>query len=330
MTGALTVLAGTANPDLAANIAEELGIRLGGSTVQSFPDGELQVELLQSVRGHDVHVVQSTSPPVERRLLELVLLADACHRAGAARVTAIVPYFGYARQDRRVARRQALGARVVADMLGSSAIHRLVVVDLHTPAIEGFFPMAVEQLTAVPLLSDAIRPVVAGESSIVVAPDLGAVRLAEHYARLLELPLAIVHKTRVSGQEVSVRQIVGDVRDRLPIIVDDMLSTGATIEAAMNALLTAGCRTPATVAVSHGLFVGRAEEVLLPLPIRTIHTTDTVTQRPDRLPIEVHSLGPLIAEAMWHLHTDESLGDLYGRVRNRELAASSPQEKIVR
>jgi ribose-phosphate pyrophosphokinase len=143
----LTIVAGTANPDLSANIAEQLGIHLASCRLQPFPDGELQVELQQSVRGHDVHLVQSTSPPVERHLLELVLLADACRRAGAGPVTGVVPYFGYARQDRRVGRRRSLGARVLADLLGASAIGRLVVVDLHTPAIEGFFPMAVEQCT---------------------------------------------------------------------------------------------------------------------------------------------------------------------------------------
>lgn len=235
-------------------------------------------------------------------------------------MTAIVPYFGYARQDRRAGRRLAVGARMLADMLHASPIHRLLMIDLHTPAIEGFFSIAVEHWSAVPILAEAVRPGV-HERSIIVAPDLGAVKLAEHYARLLELPLAIVHKTRISGQEVSVRQMVGDVRDRSPIIVDDMLSTGGTVEAAMKALLAAGCLAEATVAVSHGLFVGGAEEILLPLPIQRIFTTDSVTQRPDRLPVEVHSLGPFLAEAIRRLHGDESLGDLYSVVRNRLVAS---------
>ena len=316
MAATLTVFAGTANPDLASNIVEELGIHLGSCMVLPFPDGELQVELNQSVRGHDVYLVQSTSPPAEKHLLELVLLADACHRAGAARVTAIVPYFGYARQDRRTGRRQALGARVVANMIQSSPIHRLIVVDLHTSTIEGFFSVAVEHLSAVPVLADAVRPLVE-DRSIVVAPDLGAVKLAEQYARLLELPMAIVHKTRVSGQEVSIRQIVADVRDRSPLIVDDMLSTGGTVEASMNALLAAGCKPYAIGVISHGLFVGQAEEILLPLPMQRIFTTDSVTQHPGRLPVEVHSLAPLLAEAIRRLHRDESLGDLYSVVRNR-------------
>jgi ribose-phosphate pyrophosphokinase len=323
MAATLSIFTGTANPDLASNIVEELGIRLGSSTVSAFPDGELDVELNQSVRGHDVYLIQSTSPPAERHLLELVLLADACHRAGAARITAVMPYFGYARQDRRTGRRQALGGRVLADLVGAAAIRRLVLVDLHTPAIEGFFALPVEHLSAVPILAERVRPSVS-ERSIVVAPDLGAVKLAEHYARLLELPLAIVHKTRVSGREVSVRQIVGDVRDCAPIIVDDMLSTGGTIEAAARALVAAGARPGATVLVTHGLFAEPAEDVLAPLSIQRMLTTDSVTQHPYRLPLEVHSLAPLLAEALRRLHADASLGDLYSVVRNR-VAASAGQ-----
>lgn len=309
MAAGLTVLAGTANPDLSGKIAEELGVQLGAVNVQSFPDGELQAELRQSVRRHDVFLVQSTSPPVEKHLLELMLLADACHRGGADRVTAIVPYFGYARQDRRVNRRQSLGGRVVANIMQSAAIQRLLTVDLHAPAIEGFFSIPLEHLTAVPLLADAVRPSVS-DGSIVVAPDLGAVRLAERYARALELPLAFIQKRRVSGREVTVRQVVGDVRGRAPLIVDDMLSTGATIEAAVNALAAAGSLAGATVLVSHGLFVGGADHTLLPCKLRNLLTTDSVTQHPRRLPVEVCSLGPLVAEAVRRLHADESLDDL--------------------
>jgi ribose-phosphate pyrophosphokinase len=322
MAQTLSLLSGTANPDLASNISAELGLRLGERTLLPFPDGELQVELNQDVRGHDVYLIQSTSPPVEKHLLELVLLADACHRAGAARITGVVPYFGYARQDRRSNRRQALGARVVADMLQATSLARLVVVDLHTAAIEGFFQMPIEHVSAVPLLAQAIRPWI-GERSIVAAPDLGAVKLAEQYARILELPLAVIHKTRVSGQEVSVRQIVGNVGERTPVIVDDMLSTGGTIEAAVNALLAAGCRPDATVAVSHGLFVEHAEEILLPLPIGRIVTTDSVTQHPGRLAADVQTLGPLLAETIKRLHAGEPLDDLYSVVLNR-LALSPP------
>jgi len=201
MSTPLTIFAGTANQDLASRTVQNLGIHLGECRIESFPDGELQVELNESVRGHDVYLLQSTSPPADKHLLELALLADACHRAGAGRVTALVPYFGYARQDRCTSPGQALGARVLTDLLQACPIERLVTIDLHTAAIEGFFSIAVEHLSAVPLLAEAARPFVEGPS-IVVAPDLGAVKLAKQYAQYLELPLAIVHKIRQSGENV--------------------------------------------------------------------------------------------------------------------------------
>jgi ribose-phosphate pyrophosphokinase len=310
----LSLFAGTATPDLAASISEALGIPLGGRTVQPFPDSELQVDLHQSVRGHDVYLVQSTSPRVETHLLELVLLADACHRSGADRVTAIVPYLGYARQDRRTGPAQALGGRVIARILDGAAIDRLVVVDLHTPSLEGFFDTPVEHLSAVPLLGEAVRRAIR-ETSIIVAPDLGAVKLAERYARILELPLAIVRKDRRGGQTVSVRQIIGDVHDRSPVIVDDMISTGATIAAAMRALLEAGCRAEGTVLATHGLFVENADQLLLPLPVRGILTTDSVAQHQNRLPVQVCSLGPLLGETIRRLHSDQPLTDIYSAIQ---------------
>lgn len=307
MSAPLTVFAGAANPDLSARIVEHLGIGLGSCSILSFPDGEQQVELNQDVRGHDVYLVQSTSPPAGAHLVELALLADACHQFGAARITAIVPYFGYARQDRRTKTGQSLGGRVLADLLGASKIQRLVVVDLHAAAIEGFFSVPVEHLSAVAVLADAVRPLVDAQFTI-VAPDLGAVKLAERYARHLELPLAIVHKARRSGENVTVRQIIGDVRNRSLVIVDDMLSTGGTVAASMKALLEAGARPRAIGVMTHGLFVGQAEAALLPLPLEHIVTTDSVAQRSSRLPVEVRSLGPLLADAIRRLHGSHRLG----------------------
>ncbi|HXW04531.1 MAG TPA: ribose-phosphate pyrophosphokinase [Vicinamibacterales bacterium] len=299
----LALLAGTANPDLAANVAQLLGSPFGGCPVQAHPDGELQADLRRTVRGCDVYLVQSTAPRVETHLLELLLITDACRRAGASRITAIVPYLGYARQERRTGATQSLGARVMARILDAAPPDRLVVVDLHAPALEGFFSMPVDHLTAVPLLADAARPAVP-DDAVLVAPDLGAVKLAERYARLLDRPLAVVHKTRQSGRDVSVRQIVGDVRGRSPIIVDDMISTGATIAAAMTALLAAGCRPHALVVATHGLFVAGAEEQLLSVPIRNIMVTDSIARTAGRLPVQTCSLSALLAEAVRGLHSD--------------------------
>jgi ribose-phosphate pyrophosphokinase len=278
-----------------------------------FPDGETQIEIHESVRGHDVYLLQSTSPSVDQHLVELLLLADACRRAGAARLTAVIPYFGYARQDRRTDRR-SLGARVAANIIGTGGFDRLMLIDAHTPAIEGFFDMPLDHLTAVPLLAQAVAPAIGG-NSIVVAPDLGAVKLARAYANQLHVPMAFVHKTRLNGEAVEAHAVIGDVRGRQPLIVDDMLSTGATIEAAVGALRTAGATGPVTVAVTHALLVGRAREILERLSLAHVFATDTVSTEPSTSPqIEVCSVAPLLATAMRRNHHDESLADLRASV----------------
>jgi ribose-phosphate pyrophosphokinase len=306
----LIVFAGSANTPLAAAVAEQLGVALGPRLVYRFPDGELHVELQESVRGHDVYLIQSTSPPVEAHLLELWFLADACRRAGAAHLTAVVPYFGYARQDRRASGREAVGARLIADLFAASGLQRLVAVDLHSAALEGFFAMPVEHLSAVMLLVEAVRSLLA-PNTVVVAPDLGAVKLAERYGRSLQLPMALVDKERLSGETVRVRRVVGRVEGCPVLVVDDMLSTAGTVQAAIQALLAAGCTPEVTVAVSHGLFVGPAVERLRTLPVRRLLATDSVAA-PAHLPFPVHgvSLAPLLAEAIRRLHGQQSLGDL--------------------
>jgi len=283
-------------------------MRLGAASVHRFPDGELHVAVRDSVRGHDVYLIQPTSPPFEVHFLELVLLADSCRRAGAARLTAVIPYFGYARQDRRAEGRESVAARVIADLLAAAGFTRVIAVDLHSPALEGFFPFPVEHLTAVPALADGLEP---DADATVVAPDLGAVRLADRYGQILELPVAIVHKTRVSGSEVAVRGVTGEVRERAPIIVDDMISTGATIAAAHGALRHAGCRTEVTVVATHALLVSDAVERLRVLGLRHLVVTDTVLlPLPPRLPLRVVSVAPLLADAIRRLHEGRSLADL--------------------
>lgn len=309
----LTLLAGSANRPLAQMIAGALRLDLGRLTINRFPDGELHIEIGESVRGHDVYLIQPTSPPVGEHLLELLLLADACRRAGAAHVSAVVPYLGYARQDRRTTGREPVSARVVADLLQTAGINRVLAVDLHVASLEGFFHIPLEHLTAVPLLAEAARPNV-GDNGVVVSPDLGAVKLAESYAARLGLPVAIVHKTRLSGQEVRAERIVGDVRGRRPFVIDDMVSTGGTIEASVNALLAAGCIPEVTVATTHGLLVGTAAQRLSALPIRRLITTDSVQRSAElSFAIEVVSLGPLVGEAIDRLHTGRSVGDLIAR-----------------
>jgi ribose-phosphate pyrophosphokinase len=309
MMSVLTLFSGSANAPLAAAVARALGTRLGACLTERFPDGELHVELRESVRDHDVFIVQPTSPPVADHLLELLLLADAARRAGAGRLTAVVPYFGYARQDRRASGREPIGARLVADVLATAGIGRIVAVDLHSPATEGLFPMPLEHVSAVPLLAAGLGAV--PPEAVLVAPDLGAVRLAEQYARLLDRPMATIHKIRTGPEAVVVRQLVGDVRGLRPIVVDDMVSTGHTVAASVRALLAAGCAPEVTIAVTHGLFVGGAGRVLADLPVLGIVTTDTVPQQPGLpLPVTVVSVAGLVADTIGHLHRGESLGEV--------------------
>lgn len=304
------MLSGTANPALAEAVARELDLPLAEREASRFPDGEMHVEVHASVRGCDVYIVQPTGPPVEEHVLQLLLLADACRRAGSARVTAVMPYMGYARQDRRATGREPVGARVVADVLAAGGLHRVVAVDLHSTTLEGMFQVPLEHLTAIPLLAANLGRELP-DNGVLVAPDLGATKLVERYARLLNLPVALVHKRRVSGAEVSVRGITGEVRDRAPLVVDDMITTGGTLEAASQAALDAGCRPEITVAATHGLFVGEALERLAPLPIRRIVTTDSVpAPAAARVRLERVSLAPLLADTISRLHGNRSLSDL--------------------
>jgi ribose-phosphate pyrophosphokinase len=307
-----TLVAGSANGPLAAAVAQRLGWPLGVVSLHRFPDGELHVAVRDSLRGHDVFVLQPTAPPVEAHLLELLLLADACRRAGAARVSAVVPYFGYARQDRRAGGREPVGARLMADLMHAAAISRIVAVDLHTPTLEGFFSMPLEHVTAVPALAEAAAATLNGGPYVVVAPDLGAARLADRYARALELPVAMVHKIRISGEHVEVRGITGDVADRAPILVDDMISTGATIVAAIGALRDAGCRPDFIVVATHALLVADAVKLLAAQRLRHLMVTDSVARAAgtDDLPLAIVSVAPLLAQTICRLHEDRSLADL--------------------
>jgi ribose-phosphate pyrophosphokinase len=305
------IFVGSANLALGAATAESIGLTLGARALARFPDGELHVELQETVRGREVFLVEPTGPPVHEHLFDLFMLADACRRAGAARLIAIIPYFGYARQDRRATGRDPVGGRVVADLLSACGIERVVAMDLHTGSLEGFFPFPLEHLSAVHLLAQAAATSGVPAESVIVAPDLGAVKLAERYARLLRMPIAIVNKTRLSGEEVEAKGIVGEVRGRPILIVDDMISTGGTIAAAVKAALAAGALPDVAVAATHGLFVGSAAKRLGGLGVKRFIVSDSVARSPDlALPIRVVTIAPLLGEAIKRLHTGQSLDHL--------------------
>jgi ribose-phosphate pyrophosphokinase len=297
----LVLLSGRANEDLASRIGSVMGVEPGERILENFPDHELHVELHVDVGGCDVYVVQPTTPPVGSHLMELMLLADACTRAGAARITGIIPYFGYARQDRRMRSGEPVAARLLADLM-STRLNQVVVLDLHNAAVEGFFSIPVEHLSGVPLLAEAIRSALAG-NNLLVAPDLGAVKLAHRYADLLDLPVAYIHKERSSGVKVTTRRVIGEVKGKAPVVVDDMISTGGTIRSALETLLDLGCLPDLTVVATHGLFVGEALVHLAPMPIRKIFVTDSVPQTPGhKQPLHVAGIADFLAETIRRLH----------------------------
>jgi ribose-phosphate pyrophosphokinase len=293
------LLSGSAHPRLAEALAATLGVHLGACRTGRFPDGEHEVRLREEVRGLDVWLVQPLAPPdAGEHLLELLLLADACRRSGARRVRALVPYLAYARQDRREEAGAPLGARLVADLLEAGGLDGLVTVDLHSPAVEGCFRLPVEHRSAVEALASALRAHV-GPRAVVVSPDLGGLKRAERFARALGLPVAVVHKRRVSGAAVETHGVVGAVRGCAPILVDDMISTGGTIVAAVEALREAGSADDITVCATHALLVGPARERLARLSLHRLLVTDTLplASSPE-LPLAVVSVAPLLAEAV--------------------------------
>ena len=291
------IVEGTGHPALARAIAAELGGSPAACLIEHFPDGEIHVELREDVGARRAFIVQPTVSPVGELLVELLLLADALRRAGAASVSAVIPYFAYARQERRSRRGEALGGRVVAELIDQGRFASIVAVDLHAAALEGFFETPLEHLSAVSLLAAAVRTIVPRDA-VIVAPDLGAVKLASEYAKHLDLPTAVVQKQRLSGSEVAAVAVLGDVRGKVPVIVDDMVSTGATICAAAAALGAHGATGDFTVVATHGLLVGDARERMARAGVKRLVTTDSVPFRAGALAHEVVPLASSIAQAI--------------------------------
>ena len=307
MNDSFTIFAGRANVALATSVAVEMGARLGASSVERFPDGELTVRLDEPVRGREVFIIQPTSPPVNDHLIELLAFADACRRASAAHITAVTPYFGYSRADKRHGRREPITASMVADLMQAVGVDHVVTIDLHAPQIEGFFHIPVDSLTAAPLMVESLRPGLRA-GTVVVSPDADRVRMAAEYARLLGAPVAVLHKERASGVETRVTRLVGDVRDRPCLIIDDMISTGGTIAESVEALLYAGARPEITVSATHGLLLQGSREKLTRPEMRQVLVTDTVAPPAHDWPqLRVVSIAPLIAAAIRRFLADGSL-----------------------
>ena len=309
----LILFSGRSSTALTGRIAELVECPLGRCRVERFPDGEIDVRLEESVRGREVFLVQSTCPPVNDSLFELLCLADACRRSSALSVVAVVPYFGYARSDKRRGQRTPIAASMVAELIETVGIGHLITVDLHTAQIEGFFHIPVDGLTAVPTLCGALATQLPADV-VVVSPDEGRFKAATEYGRLLGAPVAILHKRREDGASARVIKVVGEVEGRPCLLIDDMITTGGTLAGALEALLRAGARAEIYIAATHGLFVGGARAKLSHSAVRAIYVTDSITTTISDWPgLSVVSLAPLLASTIRRLCTGQSLTDLFER-----------------
>ncbi|GAC1368004.1 MAG: ribose-phosphate pyrophosphokinase [Ktedonobacteraceae bacterium] len=313
----LDIYCGSATPGLAREIAIRLGRPLGRRNLDQFPDGECHVQIQDSVRGRDIYIVQSTFTPVNERLMELLVMIDAFRRASASRITVIMPYYGYARQEKKSTGREPITAKLVANLLTTAGANRVVAIDLHSPAIQGFFDIEMIHLTTVPLLASYIRAAGNLRDAVLVTPDTGRVKVAEKYVNLLDLPLVVMHKQRSGerGEGVEISAIIGSVEGKRPIIIDDIIATGSTITTCARVLLAGGALPDMTVAAVHGVFSSPAEELLAMPEITRIIVTDTIPLQNKALAhkIAVISVADLLAETILRLHEGRSISALFSR-----------------
>ena len=316
-TKRLQLLSGRFNLDLAQAIAEHLGVDLCETNLSEFANGEIHCRFGQSIRGADVFIIQSHAAvdgrSVNDAVIEQLVMVDAAWRASAKRVTAICPFFPYARQDRKAEGREPISAKLMANLLDSAGAGRLVSVDLHSGQIQGFFDGPWDHLTAMPVLCDRIADL--GDDLVVVSPDAGRVKVAERYAIALGADLAIVHKRRIRGEKstVQAREVVGDVAGRVCVLIDDMIDTGGTIVAAAEQLMARGA-DEVYAATTHGLFSGPAIDRLKNSVIRKVIVTDTLPMPPEKTidKLEIVSVAPIIASAIRAVFEDTSVSEIFG------------------
>lgn len=306
----LLLLSGTANRPLAEEIARHMGLPLGDATVKRFADGEIFARINQNARGRDVFIVQPTPPPGDN-VLELLLLIDAAARASAARVAVVMPYFGYARQDRKDQPRVAIGAKLMANLVEAAGAQKVLGIDFHTHQIQGFFDIPVDHLYAAPVLTTYFREV-ALRDPVVVAPDVGAAKMARGFARRLNASFAIIDKRRPAHNQAEVMQVIGEVDGRPCIIVDDMIDTAGTLCSVVEALHTRGA-TDIYAAATHALLSGPAGDRLQQSAVREVVVTNTLfIPEEKRFPkLRILSVAELLARAIRYTHSNESVSQLF-------------------
>ena len=310
----LEIFTGSSNPALAREVCEHLGVRLGEAEVGRFPDGEVMVEVRENVRGGDCFVLQSICTPPNDNLMELLLLMDALRRASAKRISAVIPYFGYSRQDRKVAPRVPISAKLVADVVTAAGASRVLTGDLHAGQIQGFFNIPVDNLYAMPVLIQYLRKRLEGRRVSVVSPDAGGVERARAFARRLNANLAIIDKRRPRASEVAEMQLVGEVRDSSALLVDDMIDTAGTITEAAKVVMNAGANEVLACA-THPILSDPACERLNKSGIKEVITTNSIPLRAKAQAelgsLKVLSVASLIAEAIRRIHNEESVSSLF-------------------
>jgi len=310
--GQLRLVAGSSNPELGALISEEIGVPLTDPRVRRFPDGEISVNIQDSMRGHDVFVIQPTCHPVNDSLMELFILLDALRRASARRITAVIPYFGYARKERKSQPREPISAKLMANFITLAGANRVLLMDLHADAIEGFFDVPTDHLTAQKILAAYIRERRLANCSV-VAPDVGGAKRAEHMARLLNAPLVFVYKRRPRDDDaVEILDMAGDVEDRDCVVLEDIISTGGTIVEVARALKEHGARH-VIIACTHPVLAPGAVERLRQAPVDEVVVTNSIPVPPEKrgAQITVLSVAPLLAEAIVRVHENRSVSELF-------------------
>ena len=307
----IRLLTGRAHPVLAKAVADYLEVPLTEAEVDRFPDGETKVRILEDVRGRDVFIIQPTSPPVNDHLVELLILIDAVRRSSARRVTAVLPYYGYARQDRKHEGRVPITAKLVANLITTAGANRVMCLDLHATQIQGFFDIPVDHLYAWPVLMKHVQEMEASALTI-LSPDPGRLKLAHSFSRRLKGELGMIDKRRTGDSDVERGVVVGNINDRTVVIVDDMISTGGSIVQAVDTAREFGARD-VLVVVTHPVFCGRAFERLNGMPVKELAVCDTILlkKRPENVNLKVLSVAPLLAEAIRRTHLNESISSLF-------------------
>lgn len=309
----------TANRELALEISQHLGIPLSEANVTHFADGEIMAKPMLSVRGKSIYIIQSTCNPVTERLMEILIFVDACKRASAKEINVVIPYFGYARQDRKANPREPITSKLVAELLQVAGVDRVLVVDLHAPQIQGFFDCPVDDLSAIPMFTAHLRKVCAGQEIVVVSPDHGGTTRARRLATGLDAPMAIIDKRRPRPNVAEVQNVMGDVEGKIAILVDDIIDTGGSIAAAAAAVLSRGAKE-VHVVCTHLVLSKDASTKLQNSVIKSIIATNTIPVPADKMvpKFQIVSVGAMLAKAIDHIEKGLPLSEVYGLYRNIE------------